>query len=98
MRYYYPYDGITAEFDAFEGELAGLVLVDFEFDTEEEMAAFIIPGFCLADVTQEAGLAGGVLAGRSYGDITVELAEYNYRTLLRQTRSGVRKRPKGVLS
>ncbi len=79
IRYYYPYGDLTAEFDIFKGDLAGLVLVDFEFKTEEEMRAFVMPDFCLADVSQEAFVAGGVLAGKSYPHIEAELSKYHYR-------------------
>jgi CYTH domain-containing protein len=78
-RYYYPVGDLTAEFDIFEGDLAGLVLVDFEFKTEAEMHTFVMPDFCLADVTQEAFVAGGVLAGKSYADIESDLEKYQYR-------------------
>jgi len=37
------------------------VLVEFEFDTREEKAAFKMPWFCLADVTKEDFVAGAAL-------------------------------------
>ncbi|MBI4086958.1 hypothetical protein HY416_03180 [Candidatus Kaiserbacteria bacterium] len=80
-RYYYPYGDITAEFDIFEGALTGLVLIDFEFDSEEAMRTFSPPEFCLADVSQEAFVAGGVLAGKSYADLEGALKEYRYQKL-----------------
>ena len=82
VRYYYPHGDLTAEFDVFEGDLAGLVLIDFEFKTEADMAAFAMPVFCLADVTQEAFIADGVLAGKSYADIEPELQTYRYQKLV----------------
>lgn len=80
-RYLYDYQGRTAEVDVFEGELAGLVEVDFEFTDRDEQLAFQMPDFCLADVTQEAFTAGGKLAGKGYADITPELEKYNYKPL-----------------
>lgn len=80
-RYYYRFDGRQAEIDVFEGDLQGLVLVDFEFTNREEQLQFQLPDFCLADVTQEAFIAGGVLAGKSYADIRAQLEKYGYRTL-----------------
>ena len=67
-----------AEVDVFCNELKGLVLIDFEFKTREEQLAFTMPDVCLVDVTQEAFIAGGILAGKSYADIEPFLAKYNY--------------------
>ena len=81
QRYYYDYQGRTAEIDVFEGELRGLVEIDFEFASREQQQAFQMPDFCLADVTQEEFAAGGMLAGKSYAAIADELARYNYQPL-----------------
>jgi CYTH domain-containing protein len=80
-RYFMPYNGSTAEVDIFEGPLAGLVVVEFEFDSVREKAVFTMPGFCLADVTQEEFIAGGVLAGKSYADLAPELDRFHYQPL-----------------
>lgn len=80
-RYYLPYKEQIAEVDVFLGSLKGLVLVDFEFDDSEEKDAFAIPDFCLADVTQDEFIAGGVLAGKSYQDIEPMLQRYGYKAL-----------------
>lgn len=87
-RYLYDYRGRTAEIDVFEGELAGLVEVDFEFDSRGEQLAFQMPDFCLADVTQEAFAAGGKLAGKSYADIQPHLERYGYEPLTLEARYG----------
>lgn len=81
-RYVVQLAGRTAEIDVFLGDLKGLVLIDFEFDTTEEKDAFIAPDVCLADVTQEDFIAGGELAGKSYADITAELSRFAYEKLL----------------
>jgi CYTH domain-containing protein len=80
-RYLYDYQGHTAEIDVFEGELEGLVEVDFEFTDRDVQLKFEMPDFCLADVTQEAFAAGGMLAGKSYADIQSRLEEYGYKPL-----------------
>ncbi len=80
-RYYYDYDGKIAEFDVFEEALVGLVVVDFEFESETEKDAFVMPDFCLADITQETFIAGGVIAGKSYSDIETEVAKFDYQKL-----------------
>lgn len=78
IRYLMPYKGLTAEIDIFKGPLEGLVIIEFEFTTPEEKAAFATPDFCLADVTQEDFIAGGMLAGKSYTDIDVDLKRFDY--------------------
>lgn len=77
-RYYYPFQERTAEIDVFQDELKGLVLVDFEFKTEEEKNSFIMPEFCLVDITQEKFIAGGMLSGKTYEDIQERLQKWKY--------------------
>ncbi len=71
-------DAYSAEVDVFLGELAGLVLIDFEFTSEAEKNRFRPPHFCLADVTQEQFVLGGQLAGKSYEDIKDDLQRFSY--------------------
>ena len=80
-RYYYPVNGRIAEVDIFMDALTGLVLIDFEFTTEEEKASFKMPFFCLADVTQEDFIAGGILCGKRYADLEKDLSKFNYQKL-----------------
>ena len=80
-RYFYPVNGKTAEVDVFMDALTGLVLIDFEFASEEEKQAFKMPFFCLAEVTHEAFTAGGMLCGKRYADLEKDLARYNYQKL-----------------
>ena len=80
-RYRVVIDGILAEIDVFIEDLAGLVLIDFEFDTEDEKDNFTPPSIALADVTQENFIAGGLLAGKTYDTITPELARFYYKKL-----------------
>ena len=81
MRYNYPVNGMIAEFDVFQDALTGLVLIDFEFKTEEEKNSFKAPFFCLAEATNEEFLAGGMLCGKRYADIEKDLAKYSYQKL-----------------
>lgn len=78
MRYNVVIDGHDAEVDVFQDGLAGLVVIDFEFPNEETKARFTPPDVCLADVTQEDFIAGGLLAGKSYADIEPELNRFGY--------------------
>lgn len=82
LRYLYHYNDFIAEFDIFQDELKGLVLVDFEFESEVERDIFSMPDFCLEDVTEEVFIAGGVLAGKGYKDIEKELEKFKYKKIL----------------
>ncbi len=82
IRYYYDYKGRIAEVDVFLDELKGLVMVDVEFEEDTEKDAFEMPDFCLADVTQDEFAAGGMLCGKSYGDIESELKKRGYKKLV----------------
>lgn len=77
-RYYCELDGITYEIDVFREDLSGLVLVDVEFDSAKDKDAFKMPDFCLADVTQEDFIAGGMLCGKKYQDIQSKLNQFEY--------------------
>lgn len=81
VRHYLNLDGRTMEIDVFQDALAGLVLVDVEFESVEEKNSFPMPDFCLADVTQEDFLAGGMLCGKSYADIEIDLNRFGYTKL-----------------
>jgi CYTH domain-containing protein len=81
IRYNLNHNGNTAEIDVFKEKLKGLVLVDFEFKTNEEKEKFKMPDFCLIDVTQEEFIAGGMLCGKSYEDIEEDLNRLNYKKI-----------------
>jgi len=80
-RYFYPFNGKTAEIDIYLDDLEGLGLVDFEFNNREEKNKFQMPDFCLADVTQEKFVAGGMLAGKKYSDIQFILNKWGYKKI-----------------
>lgn len=79
VRHYYQSGGNLAEIDVFEDDLKGLILVDFEFKTIEDKNNFIMPDFCLVEVTPDKMFTGGFLAGKKYSDIEAELGKYNYK-------------------
>lgn len=79
IRHYYPVGADMAEIDVFSDDLKGLILVDFEFKTLEAKNDFIMPDFCLVDITQEKLTAGGILAGKKYSDIKSDLERYDYK-------------------
>lgn len=80
-RYNVIIQGFPAEVDVFQGELYGLVLIDFEFATIVDKESFVAPGICLADVTQESFIAGGMLAGKTYAAIQQDLDRFNYKAI-----------------
>ncbi len=81
-RFAYQIDEYTAEVDVYLNNLEGLVLIDFEFSSDQAMADFIKPSFVGADITQDSLLAGGMLCGKAYTDIESYLAEkYDYKPL-----------------
>lgn len=88
IRYFYPLDGKTAEIDIYLDALRGLAFVDFEFDSRAEKDKFKMPHFCLADVTQEKFVAGGMLAGKKYSDIEPFLKKYNYKKIMATGNTG----------
>lgn len=77
-RYLYTEAGFSYEIDVFKGDLEGLVLVDIEFKTKEEKDAYVPPSWVLIEVTQEEFLAGGMLCGKTYGDIAARLERLGY--------------------
>lgn len=82
IRYYYQEEGYEYEIDVFQDTLKGLVLADIEFTSSAEKATFVAPSWLLADVTQEKFIAGGMLCGKSYTDISDKLEGYNYQKLV----------------
>lgn len=78
-RYYYPHGQQIAEVDVFSGEHEGLVLVDFEFSSVEEMNNFEMPDFCLADVTEEEIIAGGILSHETMPSVMKVLEKFSYK-------------------
>lgn len=77
-RYCYDYNWYQAEIDVFQWDLHGLVLIDFEFDSEEKKNSFMKPDFCLIDVTEEEFIAGWILCGKKYKDIEERLKWFWY--------------------
>ena len=55
-------DGVVLMVDEFEGELAGLLLVEAEFKSEERMADFAPPAFAGTEITADTRFTGAALA------------------------------------
>ncbi|XLQ19647.1 MAG: hypothetical protein ACKUBY_03580 [Candidatus Moraniibacteriota bacterium] len=82
IRYNYDYNGTIVEFDIFQDALKGLILVDVEFESIDEKDNFQMPDFCLADVTEEDFIAGGMVCGKGYQDIADNLNRFEYKKLV----------------
>lgn len=80
-RFFYAHEDGVAEIDIYLDNLEGLAVADFEFSSREEMENFQMPDFCLAEVTQDKAIAGGMLAGKSYADFEKNLDKYNYKKI-----------------
>lgn len=78
IRYYYD----NAEISIFLDDLAGLVLIDFEFKDVEESLEFVAPDFCLAEVTDDEEVAGGILCHHSMKTLRPFLDKYNYQGII----------------
>jgi CYTH domain-containing protein len=62
--------------DVFEGALAGLILAEIEFDSDQAMSAFAPPRWSLAEVTADQRFTGGRLVSASADELRSWLAEY----------------------
>ncbi|MFE0462271.1 hypothetical protein ACFW1A_23765 [Kitasatospora sp. NPDC058965] len=62
--------------DVFDGRLAGLVLAEAEFGTDEEAASFAPPADAVAEVTDDSRFTGGSLVRATRGELVGWLAEY----------------------
>jgi len=82
IRYQFPFGLNIAEIDVFQDTLLGLVIADFEFKSVEEKDSFAIPDFCSVDITDEEFIAGGMICGKSYGDIEEDLRRFGYEKVM----------------
>ena len=62
VRYHVPVDGGTAEVDVYRRKLKGLVVVEVEFNSEEEAAAFRAPDWFGEEVTGDERYSNQSLA------------------------------------
>lgn len=72
-RYPYEHAGRTYAVDVFLGDLRGLILAETEFESEEEMASFVLPAFALFDVTNDEVFTGARLVDLTAAEIRAEL-------------------------
>jgi CYTH domain-containing protein len=72
-RYPYEHAGRRYSVDVFLGDLRGLVLAETDFAEDEDMDAFPLPSFAVADVTLEELFTGGRLVYLSSDEIRTQL-------------------------
>lgn len=82
IRYTWESGKVNVDLDIFQGDLSGLVIADFEFNSEDAKRDFVAPSWCLCDVTQAEFIAGGLLAGKKYLDIEPELNKFSYKRIV----------------
>src|SRR3989344_8957055 len=71
--------GVTCHLDIYKENLEGLVVVDFEFNSEKVLRNFKAPDYTLVEIHKKGPLAGGLLAGRSFSSLEKLLEkEYGY--------------------
>jgi CYTH domain-containing protein len=75
-RYAYPHQRRRFSIDVFEQQLAGLVLAEIEFDSDEAAAALPRPTFAIAEVTGEPFFTGGVLVTATAEQLDRALARW----------------------
>lgn len=74
-RYFHEFDRVPFVFDVFLGDLWGLNTARADFDSREELEAFIPPPFAVFEVTENPFFAGENLVTRSFADVQAEVAE-----------------------
>jgi CYTH domain-containing protein len=72
-RYEIPYEGLTIEMDVYNGELAGLVVAEVEFVSEDEGVLFTPPSWFGREVTNDRAFRNKNLAkkGMPFRAITI---------------------------
>jgi adenylate cyclase len=61
-RHLIPHDDLTIELDVYEGDLAGLLVGEIEFDSEDQARAFEPPGWIGEEVTGDERYLNETLA------------------------------------
>lgn len=62
--------------DVFRGSLGGLILAEAEFENDEAMAAFEVPPFVVAEVTDDPRFTGGCLVAAARGEVRNALQDF----------------------
>jgi CYTH domain-containing protein len=79
-RYPFEYEGRKYSIDVFLGGLWGLILAETDFETDEEMRAFMPPPFVALEVTGNETFTGGRLVDLTIDDVRAELSSLLEKT------------------
>lgn len=71
-RYEYPLQALTAEVDVYEGQLAGLQVVEVEFSSVEDANAFVPPNWFGEEKTDDRVFKNAALVTNRYSDLLRE--------------------------
>jgi hypothetical protein len=78
VRWVIETDGRRSAVDVFEGELAGLIILEVEFRTDAERAAYRPPSWAGPEVTHREEFSGGALSASSYEDLRALLDRHGF--------------------
>lgn len=87
-RYKVSISGHRAQVDVFTGKLAGLILIEINFEDEVHMRGFNKPSCCGTEITDESFIIGGLLAACTYEDIKPHLDRLGYQPILSNATQG----------
>lgn len=79
-RHYFKPPGFSYGVDVFEGELEGLILCEFEGETEEEVFAIAAPAFATVEITNEPFFTGGNLSRVTSGELATQISSIDAGT------------------
>lgn len=70
LRFTFNYKDHQCEIDIYSGELADLMVMEVEFDSEEDANAFVPPAFCTKEITEDKRFKNAILAKLGKPDIS----------------------------
>lgn len=73
-RYFHEFDRRSFSFDVYLGDLWGVNIARVEFDTADEMKAFVPPPFTVFEITHDPFFLGDNLVSQKFADVQVEVA------------------------
>ena len=68
-RYVFPFGKLTGELDVYKGELYGLCVCEFEFDSTEEAFSNELPEWLGKEVTDDPSFRNAFLSKKINGEI-----------------------------
>jgi len=77
-RYFHEFDRMSFAFDVYLGGLWGLSTAMVEFQTREEMEAFLAPPFAIFEVTDDGFFTGASLVAKTFADVQAEVTRLGH--------------------